>query len=65
MSNHFVEESSIIIGAADLAITDALLSSIAEEMGEALGRTAYSPNIKERRDFSCGVFVITIIIVVI
>ena len=56
MSNHFVEEPSIIISAADLAITDALLGSIAEEMGEALGRTAYSPNIKERRDFSCGVF---------
>ena len=42
MSNHFVEEPSIIISAADLAITDALLGSIAEEMGEALGRTAYS-----------------------
>ena len=25
-------------------------------LGEALGRTAYSPNIKERRDYSCGVF---------
>ena len=25
-------------------------------MGAALGRTAYSPNIKERRDFSCAVF---------
>jgi N-methylhydantoinase B len=45
-----------ILGAADLAIADAVLTSIAEEMGEALGRTAYSPNIKERRDFSCGVF---------
>ena len=44
------------LSAADLAIADAVLSSIAEEMGEALGRTAYSPNIKERRDFSCAVF---------
>ena len=44
------------LSAADLAISDAVLSSIAEEMGEALGRTAYSPNIKERRDFSCAVF---------
>ncbi len=33
-----------------------LFSSIAEEMGVALCRTAYSPNIKERRDFSCAVF---------
>ena len=31
-------------------------ASVAEEMGVALTRTAYSPNIKERRDFSCAVF---------
>jgi N-methylhydantoinase B len=31
-------------------------ASIAEEMGMALQRTAFSPNIKERRDFSCAVF---------
>jgi len=30
--------------------------SVAEEMGAALQRTAFSPNIKERRDFSCAVF---------
>ena len=30
--------------------------SVAEAMGVALQRTAYSPNIKERRDFSCAVF---------
>ncbi|MFQ5893547.1 MAG: hydantoinase B/oxoprolinase family protein, partial [Nitrospinota bacterium] len=33
-----------------------LFSSVAEEMGVALGRTAYSPNIKERRDYSCAIF---------
>ena len=33
-----------------------LFISVAEEMGVALQRTAYSANIKERRDFSCGVF---------
>ncbi|MDA1174502.1 MAG: hydantoinase B/oxoprolinase family protein, partial [Chloroflexi bacterium] len=33
-----------------------LLTSAAEEMGVALGRTAYSTNIKERRDYSCAVF---------
>jgi N-methylhydantoinase B/oxoprolinase/acetone carboxylase alpha subunit len=32
------------------------LVSVAEEMGEVLMRTAFSPNIKERRDFSCAVF---------
>ena len=31
-------------------------SSIAEEMGMALMRTSFSPNIKERRDFSCALF---------
>jgi len=31
-------------------------ASIAEEMGVTLNRTAFSPNIKERRDFSCGIF---------
>lgn len=32
------------------------LSSIAEEMGVTLSRTAYSPNIKERKDYSCAIF---------
>jgi N-methylhydantoinase B len=31
-------------------------ASVAEEMGMALTRAAFSPNIKERRDFSCAVF---------
>jgi N-methylhydantoinase B len=33
-----------------------LLASIAEEMGATLERTGYSPNIKERRDYSCALF---------
>jgi N-methylhydantoinase B len=33
-----------------------LFISAAEQMGATLGRTAYSPNIKERRDFSCACF---------
>lgn len=32
------------------------LSAVAEEMNANLVRTAYSPNIKERRDCSCAVF---------
>ncbi len=39
-----------------LTILNHLLTAVAEEMGAALGRTAFSPNIKERRDFSCAVF---------
>lgn len=33
-----------------------LFTALAEEMGGALRRAAYSPNIKERRDYSCAVF---------
>ena len=33
-----------------------LVSSVADEMGAALHRTAFSPNIKERKDHSCAVF---------
>lgn len=33
-----------------------LSSAVAEEMGVALERSSYSPNIKERRDYSCAVF---------
>ncbi len=32
------------------------LAGVADEMGVTLRRTAYSPNIKERLDFSCAVF---------
>lgn len=33
-----------------------LFAAIAEEMGVVLQRASYSPNIKERRDFSCALF---------
>jgi N-methylhydantoinase B len=33
-----------------------LFASVAEEMGVVLCRTGYSPNIKERRDYSCALF---------
>ena len=39
-----------------LAIFQNGIHSIAEEMGAALRRTAISPNIKERRDYSCALF---------
>jgi N-methylhydantoinase B len=40
----------------DLAIFKSTFHSIAEEMGVALRRAAFSPNIKERRDYSSAVF---------
>jgi N-methylhydantoinase B len=40
----------------ELEVFKNIYHSIAEEMGAALRRTAFSPNIKERRDYSCAVF---------
>src|ERR1700758_2070783 len=40
----------------ELAIFQSTVHSIAEEMGAALRRTSISPNIKERRDYSCALF---------
>ncbi len=42
--------------AVSLEIFRHLFAAVAEEMGVTLGRTAYSPNIKERRDYSCALF---------
>ncbi len=40
----------------ELEIFKSLFVSVAEEMGVALTRASFSPNIKERKDFSCAVF---------
>src|SRR6202453_3912718 len=40
----------------ELAVFQNAVHSIAEEMGAALRRTALSPNMKERRDYSCAIF---------
>ncbi len=39
-----------------LEIFKNVFHSVAEEMGAALRRSAFSPNIKERRDYSCAVY---------
>ncbi len=39
-----------------LSVLSQRLIGIAEQMGTVLERSAYSPNIKERRDFSCAIF---------
>ena len=39
-----------------LEIFKHLYASIADEMGVVLRKASYSPNIKERRDFSCAIF---------
>ncbi len=40
----------------ELEIFNNILAGIAEEMGECLTRSSFSPNIKERRDHSCAIF---------
>ncbi len=40
----------------DLEVYRHRFAAIAEEMGAALQHSAHSPNIKERRDFSCAIF---------
>jgi N-methylhydantoinase B len=42
--------------AAELEVFKHIFQSIAEQMGASLRRTAFSPNIKERRDYSCALF---------
>ncbi len=43
-------------GAVTLEIFRQLFAALAEEMGAALRRSSFSPNIKERRDYSCALF---------
>jgi N-methylhydantoinase B len=46
----------VTVDPIDLEVFRHRCAAIAEEMGAALGRSAFSTNIKERRDFSCAVF---------
>src|SRR3954469_8417395 len=44
------------IDPAEIGVLGQALHSVAVEMGAALRRTSFSPNIKERRDYSSAVF---------
>ncbi len=45
-----------MFNAIDIQIMNRIFSSVAMEMGIVLQKAAFSPNIKERRDFSCAIF---------
>jgi len=45
-----------VTDAIRLEIYKHLFAAVAEEMGVVLRKASYSPNIKERRDFSCALF---------
>jgi N-methylhydantoinase B len=44
------------VDAISLEVFKSIFTSVAEEMGVTLRRAAFSPNIRERLDFSCAVF---------
>ena len=44
------------IDAISLEVFKNLFASVAEEMGVTLRRASFSPNIRERLDFSCALF---------
>ena len=46
----------LVVNPVSLEIFRSALTAIAEEMGAVLMHSSYSPNIKERRDFSCALF---------
>jgi N-methylhydantoinase B len=56
MKNKDIDKSPRAIDAVTLEILGNRLLSVSEEMGAALIRTAYSTNIKERRDCSTAIF---------
>lgn len=45
-----------MMNAIDLSLFSSRISAICEEMGAVLQRSAFSPNIKDRLDFSCAIF---------
>ena len=48
--------SVVVPDAVTLEVFRHLFTALAEEMGATLKRAAFSPNIKERRDYSCALF---------
>jgi N-methylhydantoinase B len=44
------------LGPVELELFNHRFAAVAEEMGVVLCRSGFSPNIRERRDFSCAVF---------
>ncbi len=51
-----IQRRGPMVDPVELEIFKSIFVSIAEEMGVALCRSSFSPNIKERKDFSCAIF---------
>lgn len=48
--------TGIIMNSIELSLFSSRIEAVCEEMGAVLQRTAFSPNIKDRLDYSCAVF---------
>jgi len=49
-------QEPIVPNVIEIEVYNKLFTSVAEEMGIILAKSSFSPNIKERRDFSCAIF---------
>ncbi|WP_415243604.1 hydantoinase B/oxoprolinase family protein [Zhongshania sp.] len=54
--NSIMDASPTELDAVKLGLFVSRLESVCEEMGAVLQRAAFSPNIKDRLDFSCAIF---------
>lgn len=52
----FYPTSAAMIDAIELAVFSSRLSAVCDEMGAVLRQSAFSPNIRDRLDFSCAIF---------
>src|SRR5690554_5195261 len=50
------ERQSGSFDAVELGLFSSRVAAICEEMGALLGRVAFSPNIRDRLDYSCALF---------
>ncbi len=56
MASHYLMYTLRPMDAIELSIFSSRLNAVCEEMGAVLQRAAFSPNIRDRLDFSCAVF---------
>lgn len=54
--SHSTHRPSLSMNPIDLSIFASRIEAVCEEMGAVLRRAAFSPNIRDRLDFSCAVF---------
>ena len=56
VASNAISSNAISSNAIALSLFASRIEAVCDEMGAVLQRTAFSPNIKDRLDFSCAVF---------